>query len=69
MGNRVISYSLRGIEAFLHVPMIIIIKFGETNVLGTIYINTEFQGWAGGWYMVHLTLFCLLFIKNKKIQE
>ena len=39
MGNRVISYSLRGIEMFLKVPVIIIIKFGENNVLGTIYIN------------------------------
>ena len=33
MTNRVISYSLRGIEAFLKLPVIIIIKFGENNVL------------------------------------
>ena len=33
MRNRVISYSLRGFEAFLKVLMIIIIRFGE-NVLG-----------------------------------
>ena len=38
VGNRVISYSLRVIELFLKVPVIIIIRFGENNVLGTIYI-------------------------------
>ena len=36
MGNRVISYNLRGFEVFLKVPVIIIIRFGENNVLGTI---------------------------------
>ena len=32
---------------FLKVPVIIIIRFGENNVLGTIYINIyQFWGWA-----------------------
>ena len=38
VGNKVISYSLRGIEVFLKVPVIIIIRFGENNTLGIIYI-------------------------------
>ena len=47
MGNRVISYSLREIEVFLKVPVIIIIRFGENNVLGTIYIDIyQFLEWA-----------------------
>ena len=46
-----ISYSLRGIEVFLKVPVIIIIRFGENNVLGTvyiisIYINFRCWGWV-----------------------
>ena len=51
---------------FLKIPVIIMIRFGENNVLVTIYII-----WAGGWgkYMVHLTLFCLLLIKTEKLQE
>ena len=36
----VISYRFRGFEVFL----MIIIRFGENNVLGTIYIN-----FGGGW--------------------
>ena len=35
MRSRVISYSLTGFEVFLKVPVIIIIRFGENNVLGT----------------------------------
>ena len=53
---------------FLKVPVIIIIRFGE-NVLGTIYIDIyQFQGWAG---VLHGSpyIFCLLFIKTKKVQE
>ena len=32
MGNGVISYSLRGIEVFLKIPVTIIIRFGEGGV-------------------------------------
>ena len=39
VGNRVISYSLKGIEVLLKVPVIIIMRSGENNVLGTIYID------------------------------
>ena len=35
----VISYSLREIAVFLKVHVIIIIKFCENNVLGTIHID------------------------------
>ena len=45
MVNWVISYRLMGIEVFLKVPVIIIIRFGENNVLGTIYIYI-FLFWA-----------------------
>ena len=70
MGNRVISNSLRGFEMFLKVPVIIIIRFGENNVLGTIYISIYINfGGGRGKYMVHLTLFCLLFIKTEKLKE
>ena len=34
MGNKVISYSLKGFEVFLKVPVIIIIGSVENNVLG-----------------------------------
>ena len=33
----VISYSFRRVDVFLKVPMIIIIEFGENNVLRTMY--------------------------------
>ena len=53
----------------LKVPVIITIRFGETNVLDMIYFNI-YQFWkrAGG-YMVHPTFICLLFIKSDKLQE
>ena len=38
MRNRVISYSFRGFEVFLEVPVIIIIRFSENNMLGPIWI-------------------------------
>ena len=45
----VISYSLRRIDVFLKIPMIIIIRYGENNVLGTIYIDFRCrQGWVHG---------------------
>ena len=101
MGNRIISYNLRGFEVFLWVPVTIIrlllllviiiirlllllvtivirlllllvtiiIRFGENNVLWTIYIDIhQFRGWAGE-FMVHLTYIGLLFIQMKKLQE
>ena len=39
MENRVISYGFRGFLVFLKVAVIIIIRFGENNVLGTIYYD------------------------------
>ena len=67
--NRAISCSLRGFEVFLRVPVIIIIRLGKNNALGTIYIDIfQFWGRAGG-HMVHLTFFCLLFMKTEKLQE
>ena len=60
MRNRVISFSLRVFEVFLKVRMIIITRFGENNVFGTIYIN--FGGWSRR-YMVHFT-FLGYFYKN-----
>ena len=67
MGNRVISYSLRGFEVFLKVPVIIIIRFGE-NVLGTIYIDI-YQFGGGGAGEVHCPPHIVLFIihKNRKM--
>ena len=44
---------------FLKVPEIIIIRYGENNVLGIIYINWEFEER----YTVHLTFLSLLLIK------
>ena len=69
MGNRVISYSLKGIEVFLKLPVIIIMKFGENNVLGRIHINIHISvgfdsGLHGSAY-----IFCLLFINTEKVQE
>ena len=59
MENRDISYSLRGFEVFLKIAVIIIIRFGENNLLGTIYIDIyQFWGWAGG-YMIHFIFFII----------
>ena len=62
MWNRVISYSLRKFEMFLKVLVIIIMRFGENNVFGTIYIN--FRGWLEG-YMVHLPCFVFVYYSYK----
>ena len=57
---------LREIKAFLKVPVIISFRFGENNVLGTIFdIYINFRCRRGGWVGLHLTLFCLLFKKRK----
>ena len=58
MGIRVISNSFKGIEVFLKVPVIIIIKIGENNVLGSIYIN------FGVGYMLHFK-FPFIIPKNR----
>ena len=63
MRNRVISYSLRGFEVFLKVSVIIIIRFGKNNVLGTIYIN--FGGGRRGEYG---SPFIFLFIIHKNVK-
>ena len=66
MGNRVISYSLRGFEVFLRVPVIIIIRFGEKNALGTIYIDIYKFRWGGEVYCPpHIVLFIIH--KNGKL--
>ena len=64
MRNNVISYSLKGFDVFLKVPVIIIIRFGE-KVFGTIYIN-----FGGGW-VVHRSPYISWFIihKNGKITK
>ena len=54
----VISYSLGGFEVLLKVPVIIIMRFGENNVIETIYINFGGGGFGGpGGYIVHFTFF------------
>ena len=60
MGNRVILYSLRGFEVFLKVPEIIIIRFGENNELGTIYISYILilgVGRGSTWFTLHLFVY------------
>ena len=56
----VISNSFEGIEVFLQVPAIIIIRYAEYNVLRTIYtdIYINFGGEWGGvtWYTLHILL-------------
>ena len=62
--------SFRGFEVFLKVPVIIIMRFSENNVLGTIYINIyQFWGVCGGWLHGSHFIYCLLFIKTEKVQE
>ena len=58
MRIRVISNSFKGIEVFLKVPVIIIIRLGENNVLGSIYIN------FGVGYMLHFN-FSFIIPKNR----
>ena len=63
------THSLWGFEVFLKVPVIIIVRFGQNNVLETIYISI-FVDFGGGWggYMVRLAFLCLLFIKTEKLK-
>ena len=50
--------------------MIIIMRFGENNVLGPKYINIyTFWGFAGEGLHGRPYIFCLLFIKTEKVQE
>ena len=65
----VISYNLGEFEVFLKITVIIIIRFGENNVLVTIYIDIyKLHRWAGR-YIVPFTFICVLFIKTKKRHE
>ena len=49
--------------------MIIIMRFGENNVLGPKYIDIyEFRGVRGG-YTYSTIIFCLLLKKMEKVQE
>ena len=52
--NEVISYSFRGFDAFLNVPEIIIVKFGENIALGQIYIDIIMCINFGGGHVVYL---------------
>ena len=61
MGNRAISYSLRGFEIFLKVPTIIIMRFGENNVRDNI---CQLWGWADAG--VHGSPYISRFIVHKK---
>ena len=66
----VISYSLRGFEAFLNVHASIYMRFGENNVLGTIYIYIyQFQGGSWGRLYGSPYILGLLLIKMEKVQE
>ena len=62
MGNMVISHSLRRFEVFLNVPVIIIIRFIENNVLERIYIIL-----MEGEVNMDLLTFSVCYSKNRKI--
>ena len=49
--------------------MIIIMGFGENNVLGIIYIDMSFTGRFVAGLHGSPNIFCLLFIKTEKVQE
>ena len=55
-----------GLFLFLKVPMIIIMRFCENNVSGTII---QFQGVGGGGVTQFTLPFFLSFIKMEKVQE
>ena len=56
---------------FLKVPVIIIMRFGENNVLCKKYIDIymNFGGYGGGDVHIPPNIFCLLFKKTEKVQE
>ena len=69
--NIVISHSFMGFLFFLKIPLKIIFRFGENNVLDQIYNNINFIDiiffWGGGgstWFILH---FSLTIHKNGKI--
>ena len=65
MRNRVIPYSLKGFEVFLKVT---VIRFGENNVLGTIYIDIyQFRWLVGGGGMLLTLQFSVIIHKIGKI--
>ena len=51
MRNMVIFYRFRWYEVFLKLHVIIIIRFGENNVFGPIYLN--FCVWLDKWCTLH----------------
>ena len=55
---------------FLKVPVMIVLRFGENNVVGPKYINI-YEFWGGFEGDVHISpyIFCLLFKKTEKVQE
>ena len=56
-------------EVFLKVPVIIIMRFIENNVLGPKYIYIyKFWGVRRG-RTYSMDIFCLLFKKTEKVQE
>ena len=50
---------------FLKVPMIIVIRFGENNVLGPIYINFG-EGWRHTWFILYFLFTIHKYEKNDK---
>ena len=62
-------HGLKGFELFPKVPVIIIMRFCENNVLETIYMDIyQFWGFAEGLHGSPY-IFCLLFIKMEKVRE
>ena len=61
MRNTVISNSFRSFAVLLKVPVVIIVKFGENNVLGRInihkyqYVSIMGDGEVGTWFTLHLS--------------
>ena len=52
------------------VPVIIIIIFGENNVLGPVCIDIyQFRRWSGGGAYGLSYIYCLLFLKTEKLHE
>ena len=71
VSNRIISYSFQGIEVYLKVPVIIIIRFPKIICFGPMYIDIyQFQRWAGRSGLHGLPYISrLFFIKSEKLEE
>ena len=62
MRNMVILRSFGEFEVFIKVPVVVIIRFGKNNVLGTIYILIYINfgcggGWGGTWFTLHFSVY------------